>query len=51
MSGDGSINGQFVVKKGQGLSQAIRDELGLTQDEANKLGSVWTKIFEQVDKQ
>lgn len=51
MAGDGKINGQFFIEKGQGLSQAIRDELGLEQTDADKLGSVWTKIFEQVNKQ
>ena len=52
MSGDGAINGKFTIKSGQGISQAIRDELGLTQEECNKLGkSVWTQIFEQVKAQ
>ena len=52
MSGDGAINGKFTIKSGQGISQAIRDELGLTQEECNKLGkSIWTQIFEQVKAQ
>lgn len=51
MAGDGVIDGRFTIKSG-GISQAIRDELGLTQDECNKLGkSIWTKIFEQVKAQ
>lgn len=51
MAGDGVIDGKFTIKSG-GISQAIRDELGLTQDECNKLGkSVWTQIFEQVKAQ
>lgn len=51
MAGDGVIDGKFTIRSG-GISQAIRDELGLTQDECNKLGkSVWTQIFEQVKAQ
>lgn len=52
MAGDGRIDGKMVIQRGQGISQAIRDELGLTQEQCNKLGkSVWTKIFEQVEAQ
>ena len=51
MVSDGRIDGQFKIDRGQGLSQAIRDELGLTPTDCDKLGSVWTKIFEQVDEQ
>lgn len=52
MAGDGMIDGKFTIKRGQGISQAIRDELGLTQEQCNKLGkSVWTQIFAQVEAQ
>lgn len=44
---DGKIDGSFTIKKGQGLSKALVDELGLTKDEVKKIGgSVWNKIFE-----
>ena len=52
MAIDGNYDGIITIKKGQGLSQAISKELGLTQEECNKLGlSVWTQIFEQVEAQ
>ena len=51
MAGDGRIDGKFTIQSG-GISQAIRDELGLTQEECGKLGkSVWTQIFQQVEAQ
>ena len=37
MSGDGNINGQFIIKKGQGLSQAIAKELGLENEDIKKI--------------
>lgn len=50
--GDGNINGQFFVKKGQGLSQAIADELNLRPDEIKKIdGKTWKSIFQKVDEQ
>lgn len=52
MAIDGNYDGKITIQKGQGISQAIRDELGLTQAECNKLGgSIWAKIFEQVEAQ
>lgn len=52
MGGDGKIDGKIIIQRNQGISQAIRDELNLTQEQCNSLGkSVWTKIFEQVDEQ
>ena len=52
MTIDGNYDGKITIQKGQGISQAIRDELGLTQEECNKLGgSIWTKIFQQVETQ
>ena len=52
MAGDGIIDGSFTIKKGQGISQAIRDELGLTAEQNKKLGlSVWTKILNCVKEE
>ena len=52
MAIDGNYDGKIAIQKGQGISQAIRDELGLTQAECNKLGgSIWAMIFEQVEAQ
>ena len=48
MIGDGVNDGRFTIKNG-GLSQAIRDELGLTQADCKKLKlSVWNQIFAEV---
>ncbi len=50
--GDGNINGQFFVKKGQGLSQAIAEELNLKPDEIKQIdGKTWKSIFQKVDEQ
>lgn len=52
MAIDGNYDGQIRINKKQGITQAIRDELGLSANEAKKLGSsIWKKILEQVDLQ
>ena len=52
MAIDGNYDGKITIKQGQGISQAIRDELGLSQAECNQLGgSIWTQILEQVSMQ
>lgn len=50
MIGDGINDGKFVIKKG-GLSQAIASELGLNEQQVKQIGSIWSKIFAEVDKQ
>ncbi|MBR2430567.1 hypothetical protein IKB17_03775 [bacterium] len=51
MSGEIRGDGKFTIKQGQGLSQAICEELNLNNNEIKLLNSVWTQIFEQVDLQ
>lgn len=48
---DGNNDGRFKIQRGQGLSQAIATELGLNAQQCKKLGSVWSEIFKEVDKQ
>lgn len=50
MTGDGRIDGKFVVKSS--LTLAISEELGLTQEQKKQLGgSVWSEIMKQVAAQ
>lgn len=46
------IDGKFIIKSEQGISQAIRDELGLSDEQNKKLGlSVWTQILNCVEQE
>ena len=46
MVSDGKIDGTFLVKSQQSFYNAISNELGLTENEMNKLsGSVWDNIY------
>lgn len=43
---DGRIDGKFTVEAGSNFSRALSKELGLTNEEAKKLGgSLWNQIF------
>lgn len=48
---DGNNDGKFKIQRGQGISQAIASELGLNAQQCKKLGSIWSEIFKEVDKQ
>lgn len=41
-------DGKFSIKKGQGLSQAIADEIGLTKEQRKKVD--WRSVFDILDK-
>ena len=45
-------DGIFTIKQGQGLSQAIAEEIGLSEEQCKKLDkSIWTQIMDGIDKQ
>lgn len=47
---DGRIDGRFIIREGQGITQGIAEELGLTKDECKQIsGSVWSQIIQEVD--
>ena len=45
-------DGVFTIQKGQGLTQALAKEIGLSKEQMNKLdNSIWTQVMNEVDKQ
>lgn len=36
LSGDGMVDGKFVIRQGQGISQAIAAELGLNENDCKQ---------------
>lgn len=49
---DGKIDGQFIIRQGQGITQGIAEELGLSKDECKQIsGSIWNQIIQEVENQ
>lgn len=45
-------DGNFTLKKGQGISQGIADELGLSEEQLSKLDKkTWESVFNEIKKQ
>lgn len=45
-----AIDGHFQIKKGQGLSQAICEELGLNPEQTKQLSfSIWQEVFKCIE--
>ena len=42
-------DGKFIIESGQGLTQGIQKELGLTDEQCKQLGSIWTQIINEFD--
>ena len=52
MAIDGNYDGEITLKNGMGITQGIRDELGLTKEDCKKMNrSVWTEILDCVVEQ
>ena len=47
---DGAFDGKVTIQKGQGISQAIAAELGLSEQDCKKLGSIWHEIIAIAEK-
>ena len=41
------IDGKFKIATGSNFTYALANELGLSREERNKLGSVWNKIYQE----
>ena len=45
-------DGVFTIQSGQGISQGIVQELGLSADQAKKIDkTTWNSIFKEIEKQ
>lgn len=45
---DGRIDGKFVIQKGNGITQGIANELGLSKQECKQIGgSIWTQVIQE----
>lgn len=52
ISGDGHNDGKFKIQSGQGLSQAIAGELGLSKAQCKQMGvSVWAEVMAKAQEQ
>lgn len=42
-------DGKFIIQQGQGITQAIQQELGLSNEESKQLNSVWSLVIGELE--
>lgn len=42
-------DGKFIIQQGQGITQGIQQELGLSNEECKQLNSVWSQVLNEIE--